>query len=302
MVSSCALHLTEMSESVDGRDITPLWDTDLVGAKVEYCSGLLSSEALVLDYIGNLGALSRYKTAQKYDQNVADEMRVKYHASMLKRLKNNYRFDSQDLYITNWTLSLDKYDEKLGGHLVLSDLGKKMILSERLNEEGMRHNSKINPKFFVDDYDLMVSSLYADIYGVNLRTVNGWDSNGNRVYQPQTAYLRGKLNVVVDNSIDTDKSVGMEFNERINRFVLKVTKEQSKRLIDQAISRGRNAEIMLSAAFDISKCEESGKDSILLGEIVEAKVFFLEFSKWNKSAGYDGWVAGDMISHWYPTD
>lgn len=303
VLTGCSLNsMTKYDDWLDeGGDFNSLRASSLFSSKVEYCSNLMSSEKITIDYMRRKGALNRYNSARKYDPDTANKMFSSYQSSAQNEIRERYLLDNSDLYISEWTLALDKYDEDLGGHIVVSDFGKRLVISKSLSDVDYWGATPLASGFFADDYEVISNPLWSSIYGVNLKDVNGWDSNGRRVYKPKTAYIQGNMNVFIDVPIDTEQSVGLAFNENLNQFVLRTSKEQSRQLVKQAISRGTSPQIKLVMSLDITHCVESDKQHILRGEVVEAKTFFLEYSQWENN-GNGGWAAGDMISNWLPSD
>ncbi len=300
LFSGCAMHLTEMNESIDGRDITQLWSNDLVGAKMKYCTNLSESDALVENFMKNVNKLDKYKVAMDHDKQAAERIKQKSKESLDKRFDTNFSYDEDDLFISNWIISLDKYSPALGGHPLQSFNNRKLVVEKKAPEDSLRKYGKVDPKLFIDDFQLETTG-WASIYGINPLTINGFDAAGNRVYRPKTAFLRGQMNVIVDIPIDTKKPIGLHFNETIDKYVLKVSKDQSRALISQAIERGKDPQVYLSMAYEINDCiqDKNSNKNLLVGKVVESKVFTLEYSNLAREVKGDGWVAGEMISHWY---
>lgn len=295
LFSGCAMHLTEMNESIDGRDITPLWSNDLVGAKMKYCSNLSESDALVESFMKNVNKLHKYKVAMDHDKQAAERIKQKSKESLYKRFDTNFSYDEDDLFISNSVVSLDKYDPELGGHPLQSFNNRKLFIEKKAPEESLRKYGKVDPILFIDDYD--VREIPFD--GKTRITFSRINKANER--ESRTFYLKGKMNAIIDIPINTNNSIGLHFNEMIGKYVLKVSKEQSQELITQAIERGKDPQVYLSMAYEINDCiqDKNSNKNLLVGKVVESKVFTLEYSKLAKEIKGDGWGAGEMISHWY---
>lgn len=303
--SGCATVLNmDMREAADGRSIEAFESDGIEIEKLVHCQGLIESDELVFDYMKNRNLFSRYDNAARYDENAAQAIFSEARTKLWNKIKMHSQYNNGNLYLKKYWLGLENYDAELGGFPVSKNLEKTMMLSKPIYQFGIHYYADLSPQLFIDDYDLEYSPLWASIYGFNTTTKNGWDTNGNRVYKPQTVFKKGKINAAISVPIKpNDKDgLGLVYNEKINKFVLRVTELQTKTIIAQAVERETHPTVALKMAFEINGCAESndGKQRLLTGEVIEAKTYMLDRSNPLLLAFFKipEWGVGELISHW----